>query len=158
MTIQELLVQRDIKEILHFTTNRGITGMLATGFLKSRNLLPNEARLEFVYQYNCPDRSRDQKWWDYINFSITSVNRHLFGISYGNWHAAEDGWWCILSFTPEICTHDGVYFTTTNNMYSGVKRRQSYQGLAAMFASKIERWTNNIIERPLTLPNNQPTL
>ncbi len=157
MTIQEIIKKRKIKEILHFTTNKGVTGILATGSLKARNLLAEDDYLEYIYQYNCADRERDKEWWDYVNLSITSVNRHLFGIAAGNWHAREDGWWCILSFSPEICAHDGVYFTTTNNMYSGVERHQGSVGLEAMFAPNIVKWYGNGITRPASLSDNQPT-
>lgn len=157
MTIREIILKRKIKEILHFTTNRGITGILASNALKARKLLPEEKYLEYVYQYNCPFRPRDQAWWGYVNLSITSVNRRLFGISAGKWHAHEDGWWCILSFDPKICTHKGVYFTTTNNMYSGVIRKKGPLGLEALFAPSIAQWQGKAISRPSSLPENQPT-
>jgi len=157
MTVQDIIAQRDIKEVLHFTTNKGFTGILATGFLKARKLLSKDDYLEHIYQYNCKDRSRDMAWWGFVNLSITSVNRPLLSISSGKWHANEDGWWCILSFTPDICSHDGVYFTTTNNMYSGVRRMQGSDGLNAMFASRITQWSSSIICRPPNLPDKQPT-
>ncbi|MBA4406990.1 DUF4433 domain-containing protein [bacterium] len=157
MTIQDVILKRGIKEILHFTTNNGITGMISTGMLKARNHLPKEQLLEYVYKYNCVDRNRDSEWWDYINFSITSVNRNLFGISKGKWHGADEGWWCILSFNPEICCHEDVYFTTTNNMYTSVKRRKGHLGLEALFAPEIEQWKGKIIKRPSSINKNQPT-
>jgi len=158
MTIQDTIEQRGIHEVLHFTTNKGITGILATGFLKARKLLSEDYYLEHIYQYNCKDRSRDMAWEGYVNLSITSVNRQLLGISSGKWHANEDGWWCILSFTPDICSHPGVYFTTTNNMYSnGVKRARGVEGLNAMFASQITQWPGRILCRPSEIPDNQPT-
>jgi len=157
MKVQEIIDRHGIEEILHFTTNKGLTGILATGTVKARNLLPKEKYLEYIYEYNCPNRSRDKEWWGYANLSITSVNRKLFNISSGKWHVDEDGWWCVLSFLPEICTHKGVYFTTTNNMYSGVERRQEAEGLEALFAPRICQWTSNYISRPLDCPSNQPT-
>ena len=157
MTIQETIEKRKIKEILHFTTNKGITGILATGSLKARNLLSRDEYLEYIYQYNCPERGRDKDWWDYVNLSITSVNRHLFGISAGKWHACENGWWCILSFSPEIFAHDGVWLTTTNNMYTGVERQKGSVGLEAMFATNIVQWPGKCITRPASLPDNQTT-
>jgi len=157
MNIQNIIEQRGIQEILHFTTNKGITGIIATGFLTARKLLPEDDYLEHIYKYNCENRSRDEDWLDFVNLSITSVNRKLFGISSGKWHAGDDGWWCILSFSPVICSHEGVYFTTTNNMYSGVKRMQGADGLNAMFASRITQWSSSVICRPSSLPDKQPT-
>jgi hypothetical protein len=156
MTINELIKKRGIADILHFTTGKGITGILATSALKSRSLLPKEAHLEYIYKYNCPDNSRVRGWYNYVNLSVTSVNRHLFGISSGKWHT-DEAWWAVLSFKPEICTHDGVYFTTTNNMYTGVNRQQGYKGLEAMFAPEITQWVDKTIIRLSSIPDNQPT-
>ena len=157
MNTKDIILNRGVEEILHFTTDKGITGILATGYLSCRNLLPKEKYLEYIYKYNCPDRSRDHAWWDFVNLSITSVNRRLFGISCGKWHSSSDGWWCILSFDPEICNHDGVYFATTNNMYSGVRRQIGPHGLEAMFAPRIVQWAGNIVNRQPNTPKNQPT-
>jgi hypothetical protein len=157
MSIEDIVAKRSISEILHFTTNKGITGILATGLLKSRTLLPKDDYLEHIYEYNCSDRARDMNWWEYVNLSITSVNRKLFDISSGKWHVNEDGWWCILSFSSEICCHKGVYFTTTNNMYSGVERSLGENGLEAMFASQITQWRGQTIIRQKELAINKPT-
>ncbi len=157
MTINEIIQNRAIKEILHFTTHRGITGILATGALKARSLLSKEEYLEYIYRYNCPPRQNIQAWYGYVNLSLTSVNRHLFKISTGKWHANENGWWCVLSFKPEICSHKGVYFTTTNNMYTGVKRQKGYKGLESIFDPFITQWTGNIVTRSSSISNDQPT-
>jgi len=157
MTINDIVAARGIGEVLHFTTNKGITGMLANGHVLSRKRLPTEKHLEHVYEYNCPDRSRDTAWHDHINLSITTVNRRLFGISKGNWHWGKDGWWCIASFSPDILTHGDVYFTTTNNMYSGVDRYTGADGLAQLFGPRIVQWRGSVVERDATCPPNQPT-
>lgn len=157
MTIENIIVNRNIEEILHFTTNKGITGILATNALKSRISLPKETHLEYIYQYNCEDRSRDKPFWDYVNLSITTVNRHLFGISAGKWHSEEEGWWCILSFDPIICTHNDVLFTSTNNMYSGVVRNGGALGLESLFQKNIIRWNGNRITRDKNALDAQPT-
>lgn len=157
MTVDDIIAARNIKEVLHFTTNRGITGMIATGRVLSRERLPDEKHLEHVYQCNCPDRSRDANWHDYVNLSITTVNRRLFGISKGKWDSAGDGWWCIASFVPEIMTHEGVQFTTTNNMYSGVRRYTDPDGLEKLFGPQICQWENKAVTRTPSCPPNQPT-
>ena len=157
MTIEDIIEQRGISEILHFTTNWGITGILGTGVVKSRKRLPEEEYLEYIYMYNCESRNRDITWHDYVNLSLTTVNRKLFGISAGNWHAKMDGWWCILSFSPETLTHDGVIFTTTNNIYTGVKRDKGSGGLEKLFSPITIQWRNNIVRRTPNTPTNQPT-
>ena len=157
MTITDIVRRREITEILHFTTNRGITGIVAAGVVKSRRRLPEDKYLECVYIYNCKSRSRDKPWHDYVNLSVTTVNRRLFGISSGSWHAAMDGWWCILSFVPDILSHDGVVFTTTNNIYTGVRRSNGPHGLEQLFAPEIVQWDHQLATRSLKIPNNQPT-
>lgn len=157
MSIQKIIEKRDIKEVLHFTTNRGITGIIASQALKSKERLSKDKYLEHIVKLNCRYRNRDKAWHDYLNLSITSVNFNLFGISKNKWHKDMDGWWCILSFDPVILTHTGVYFTTTNNIYSSVIRARGAEGLEGLFAKKVVRWNGNICTRPNNYPENQPT-
>jgi len=157
VTIQDIIKHRGIEEILHFTTSQGLTGILASKAIIPRKRLPKEKYLERIVIYNCNDRSRDKEWLDYVNLSITTINLRLFGISEGKWHKDIDGWWCVLSFKPEILTHTGVYFCTTNNAYPSVQRRKGALGLASLFDEKIERFPNWIAERTRATPENQPT-
>jgi hypothetical protein len=155
-TLDDFIRDRNISEVLHFTTNSGILGILAQGAVLSRSRLKKEKYLEHICKYNCADRSRDADWHDYVNLSITSVNPSLFSVATGKWHARMDGWWCILSFCPEIITHEGVYFTTTNNMYSGVSRVKG-AGIANLFVDRIWRYNNFYITRSSDTAENQPT-
>ncbi len=157
MTIEEIVKKRNILDIVHFTTNSGLTGILASKCVLSRARLKKEQYLEHIVYYNCENRAKDINWLDYVNLSITTVNMNLFGISRGKWHLNMDGMWCILSFSPEILTHPGVYFATTNNIYTGIKRRMGARGLNDLFAAQIERWQGNVIARDEDLPVNQPT-
>lgn len=157
MTINDIIQRRGIKEILHFTTNVGLTGILASKAVKPRESLPKDKYLEYVYLYNCEDRSRDAAWHEYVNLSITKVNWRLFSISMFKWHSNIDGWWCILSFDPVILRHPGVFFTTTNNIYTGVKRKTGVEGLEQLFAEKVVRWEGNVVTRTQSTPSNQPT-
>lgn len=157
MTIQDIIRRRGIKEILHFTTNQGLTGILASKAVIPRKRLPKEKYLEHIILYNCENRSRDIEWLNYVNLSITAVNLRLFGISKGKWHRNMEGWWCILSFSPEIIAHSGVYFCTTNNAYPSVQREKGAVSLEKLFADKIERFPGWIAEREGDTPMNQPT-
>ena len=157
MTIEKVISERGIREVLHFTTGNGFTGIMATGAVKPRKSLPKEEYLEHIVKYNCADRSRDMSWWGYVNLSLTQVNSRLFNISKDNWHATENCWWCILAFSPEICIHDNVFFTTTNNMYSGVRQKKGKIGLDAMFAPSITQWSNKTICRDKHSHTNQTT-
>jgi ssDNA thymidine ADP-ribosyltransferase, DarT len=156
VSVAEVIAARGILEILHFTTNSGLAGILASRAVKSRAVLPTEKTLEHVYSPNCTYR-KDTAWLGYVNLSITSINLHLFGISADKWHAGEDLWWCILSFDPSVLTHEGVYFTTTNNMYTGVRRGQGGAGLEALFAPNVTRWAGNVASRTDELSKSQPT-
>jgi len=157
MTIEEIIASRGISDILHFTTNHGLAGILATGAVKSRARLSRDKYLEHILKLNCPDRSRDAAWHNYVNLSISRINSHLFRISEGNWHRALDGWWCVLSFDPRILAHDGVVFATTNNMYTGVIRRSGPQGLEALFSPRITRWCGCTVKRQAETASFQPT-
>lgn len=156
MTIQELIYERSITEILHFTTNKGILGILDSRALKSSDRLKDDQRLEYIFQPNAAVRTKDADWLDYVNLSISRINADFFSAS-GNWHKDKNLWWCVLSFSPEIITHDGVVFTTTNNIYTGVKRSSGVDGFEKMFAPRIVRWVNNIVDRPTSLPINYTT-
>ena len=156
MTIEEILRRRGISEILHFTTNRGLLGVLHSGFLKSKKRLQTDQQLEFIFNANAPFR-KDLDWLDYVNLSISRINSRFFDISKNRWHRDRDIWWCVLSFAPIILSHKGVYFTTTNNMYSGVRRAQGPEGLEAMFADKIVQWHSSSVIRDPKSQTAYPT-
>ena len=140
MSIAAAVSARGIAEVLHFTTNVGLTGVLATKKVLSRTRLPAESYLEHIYKPNCADRSWDIEWHDYVNLSISEINSRLFGICKNKWYAAIRGWWCILSFESDILTHPGVFFATTNNRYSGVRQTDGIAGLEALFADRVHQY------------------
>ncbi len=151
MTIADTIQQRGISEVLHFTTNCGIIGTLAAGALLSRHQLPQEKYLQHVLHVNAasrPESSRgfdkSQNWLDYVNLSISEINRRYFEVS-SKWHKDSDIWWGILAFDPAIMTHCGVFFATTNNAYEPLCVRESGEaGLAQLFQDLVQRkpgWT-----------------
>ncbi len=146
-----------IEEVLHFTTNRGLVGIGATGAVKSRDGLTADAYLEHIYLPNCRSRAGDAGWTGYVNLSLTQVNGTLLGISKDRWHVADEVWWCVLAFDPALLSHDGVYFTTTNNIYPAVKRGQGGAGLAALYADKVPGRYGNLSCRTAHTPRNLPT-
>lgn len=154
MTVDEIIMQRNITEVLHFTTNEGLLGILYSNALKSRERLPQERQLEYIYKPNAAFR-KDAAWLDYVNMSISRINHQFFDVSANRWHGHRNIWWCVLSFKPTILSHPGVYFSTTNNMYSGVKRATGARGLLALFADSITQWNGKIIQRS---PNSSPNL
>jgi len=156
MTISDIVKARGVSEILHFTTNKGILGILDAQSLKARARLHEDERLEYIFKLNAENRDRDSAWHDYVNLSLSRINSNFFSAS-GNWHKHEDLWWCVLSFLPEILDHPGVYFTTTNNMYSGVRRSTGEAGMESLFATTITKWTGNTISRRQDLPSHFTT-
>lgn len=141
---------------MHFTTNHGLLGVLYSSALKSKARLAKDKQLEFILKPNAPVR-KDPDWLDFVNLSLSSINDIYFEISANKWHRGEDIWWCVLAFDPEIISHSGVYFTTTNNIYTGVIRTMSESGLERMFAPVVTRWVGNDVKRPVGLPASHPT-
>ena len=132
--------ERGITSIVHFTRIPGLVGILDSSAIKARNLLPEDARLRYVYEANAAYRRRDQIWHDYVNLSVTHINLHMFGSSQ-SWH--PDDVWVILEFGSAILGDPGVVFCTTNNIYSGAHRCRGLQGFEQLFASDVPRWHEN---------------
>lgn len=130
---------RDISEVRHFTTSRGLLGVLRTQKLLSRKHLSEEDEVRLIAINNCY-RRWDNAWFGHVNLSIERINGYLYGISSGRWHAGEDLWWAVLGLDPAILAHDGVVFTTTNNGYSVVQRARGAAGLEALFAESVVTW------------------
>ncbi len=148
MTIAEEIEERGISEILHFTTNRGVTGILHNRHLMARPYLNTDQYLRHVLQLNWEDRpeerpyfDKSENWINFVNLSISEINECLFRLSKRR-HQAAGLWWCILSFDPEIMTHDGVRFATTNNGYDACVRGSGQLGLQALFAPRVQRKVN----------------
>lgn len=146
MTVQEVIAKRGIQEVLHFTTNLGLVGVLDSGSLKSRQRLEVDQRLEHIFSPNAAFR-KDIDWLDYVSLSVSRVNSRFLDICKNRWHRHRNIWWCVLSFQPIILTHNGVYFTTTNNIYPGVRQTQGPEALDAMFAERVEYWPGKYLRR-----------
>lgn len=165
MSILDFVARCGISEVLHFTTNEGLVGVLQSGAVLPRSQLPREKYLEHIYKPNCRIR-KDTAWLSYVNLSINWINPELFRISSGYWHKDRDIFWCVLSFDPGILDHEGVYFVTTNNMYSGAIRGVGEEGLSSLFEPRIvqyvERQKGRLVPiksvvRPKTHPVHLPT-
>lgn len=157
MILATAVKRRDISEVLHFTTHRGITGILAKQKILSRKRLPEDEYLEHVMLYNCHDRQRDSAWWDYINLSLSQVNDYLMAIAAGKWHVHRQGWWCIIALSPDILLHEGVYFATTNNAYPYVQRGTDLNAFEALFALSIRQFDNKVVYRSQAALPSYPT-
>jgi hypothetical protein len=152
---------RGIKEILHFSTNRGLTGCLYAGYVYPRSKLKTEDKIEHILTLNAPFRAeeehwfdRTERWIDYVNLSISEITANLFRFSL-KWHAGKDIYWIIMSFDPVLLDDDGVYFSTTNNIYEHTNRAKGVVGFDALFAPVVRRkgaWVANRGTRASNLP------
>jgi hypothetical protein len=149
--------ERGIEEVLHFTTNRGLIGVLSRGKVYSRDHLNQDDYLDSVKLLNCATRERDKAWTGYVNMSLTTVNKSMLNTSEG-WHRLDNIWWAVLSFNVEILAHPGVYFAATNNVYSQAKQTPGLAGLHAMFAPFVE-WGHygSTARRNSAMNDAQPT-
>jgi len=153
--IAGIIQERNIEEIVHFTTNHGVLGMFADGRLLSRQRLPTNKYLEHVYRPNASVR-KDPAWLDYISMSISRVNTRFFGFSRG-WEREVETWWAIVALDPAILTHDGVVFTTTNNIYPSCRRAPGAKGLEVMFAPEVAGLYGAVLKRTDEMPANWTT-
>ncbi|MBP1881811.1 DarT ssDNA thymidine ADP-ribosyltransferase family protein [Sinorhizobium mexicanum] len=151
--IRDFAVGRGITEILHFTTNKGLTGCLHTNALLSRHRLKDEDSLVHILTLNSKFRKEEEStfnqhenWIDYVNLSVSEITTNLFRASL-RWHAGKDLFWVIMAFDPAILDDEGVYFSTTNNIYSGTQRQKGLAGFKALFAASVSRWWNNTVLR-----------
>lgn len=148
MSIADVIAARGIAEVLHFTTNRGLVGMLATGEVRSRKLLNSDDYLKSILHKNAIVRpeaaenfDKKEDWLDFVNLSISAINTSYMGFS-RRWPHNQKIWWYIMSFDPAIMTHEGVYFTTTNNAYEHCRREAEEEGLSALFSPSVRRKGN----------------
>ena len=154
--ILNFCAENGIDEILHFTTSRGLVGIMSVGAMISRSQLKEHETLDFLSPENAPFRS-DKDWTDYINLSITRINYSFFGYC-KSWRHNELAYWIILAFKSEILAHPGVLFTTTNNIYTGsVKRMGGVAGLKQCFLPSVLSKYNRAVCRTSTTANNWTT-
>jgi hypothetical protein len=123
---------RGVRELVHYTTKRGVHGTIASRALLSRARLDKEEYLEHIREPVWP--RKDPAWVDHISLSVTSINDELFRQSRSHFPQL---WWAILSIDPAILDDDDVMFTTTNNIFPKVRRATGIRGFDAMFADQV---------------------
>jgi hypothetical protein len=147
MSVQQAAVNRGVRELLHFTTNNGSTGIFAKKAILPNSELTEEQTLRFIFKQNSLKRKEwNKEWLNYVNLSVSEINHEFLRYSQGN-HAGPELFWVIFAFTPAILNNPGVYFTTTNNIYPACIKQQSTQGFEQMFATQIEERFGKIIQR-----------
>ena len=133
--VLEVISRREIVRLLHFTTNRGLLGIIATGAIKSRASLEEDQYVEYLFTPNAETR-KDPRWAGHVSLSVSRTNTSFLSYSRAS-HLTKDLWWCVLAIEPEILGHEGVRFCTINNIWPSVSRGTSSHGLEAMFAEVV---------------------
>ena len=133
MSVSDRCRERGIKEILHYTSHKGVQGSIMKAAVLSRQQMENDEDVAYIFSGVWPVRA--PAWADHISLSISRINGNLYDKSRTRY---PDWWWAVLSFTPEILDHDGVWFATTNNVYEDVlERGQGIDGFEALFKERV---------------------
>lgn len=154
MSVAARAREREISQILHYTSNKGMMGLVCQGALLSRKRVANDPELAFIFQSVWPIKA--PRWVDHISMSVSQINLDLYQRSCSNY---PQFWWAVLSFTPDILGDEGVWFTTTNNAYEDTcARGQGLDGLEAMFAPRVPYgYYGSVAQRPDGRPDQYPT-
>jgi hypothetical protein len=114
--ILAIISDRCIAEVLHFTTNLGFLGCLATNQIMPRSRLRQEQLLEHILTLNAPFRAEEEPWFDRtqnwagcVNLSISEITTNLFRHSL-KWHNEPHVSWVVLSLDPKLMADEGVFF------------------------------------------------
>ncbi|MBC2875594.1 MULTISPECIES: DarT ssDNA thymidine ADP-ribosyltransferase family protein [Streptomyces] len=145
--IGALIQDRNITEVVHFTTNRGLLGILVQGWCKARALLARDQYLESIYHQNTKIRREAPQYWSYVNLSISEPNHRFLRISSEDWWAGEDLFWAVLGFDPVIMTHPRVLFAPGNMGYAGITPVEGLRGAAALFADRVPEGYGKTLRR-----------
>ncbi|WP_372741463.1 DarT ssDNA thymidine ADP-ribosyltransferase family protein [Neptunomonas sp.] len=151
-TIKEIVEGRGITEVLHFTTNQGLLGILDSQKIRSRKRLEGDQRLAHILKLNTQRVLDPPAWIDFVNLSISKINHTLYGISSGSFHGVEVNW-RILSFSTDILEHEGVYFATANNGWPACLRESGPEGLESLFSDSVKGRYSDIHNRYQEMPS-----
>lgn len=153
MTAYERAIARGVTDVVHYTSEKGVMGAVMKGALLSRARVETDPDLEFVYE-GVWER-KDPEWIDHISLSVSRTNLDLFRRSRNN---HPNLWWAVMSFDPVIVGHDGVVFTTTNNIYDVCERGEGEAGFEEMFKRRVP-WGHygSVQVRPSGHPENWTT-
>jgi hypothetical protein len=143
--------RRGVQQLLHYTTQKGIHGTIASKALLSRAQLDQEEYLALIREPVWP--RRDAPWIDHISLSVTTINDDLFRRSRSHFPHL---WWAVVAVSPAVLDDAGVVFTTTNNIFPSVRRGEGSAGFEAMFADEVVG-RYGVVHTRAGLPDAQPT-
>lgn len=113
MTIQEVVQQRNITRLFHFTHSDNLSSILENGLL-SRSELDDETN-EYNYDFN--DEDRIDGHLDGICLSISFPNAKMFW----KYRSLKPGDWVILEINPSILWTKNCAFYPTNAASNNVR-------------------------------------
>lgn len=147
----EAAARRGVSELVHYTTQKGIHGTIASAALLSRAQLDQEEYLALIREPVWP--RRDAPWIDHISLSVTTINDDLFRRSRSHFLHL---WWAVIAVSPAVLDDASVVFTTTNNIFPSVQRGEGSDGFEAMFADNVVG-RYGVVQTRAGLPDSQPT-
>jgi ssDNA thymidine ADP-ribosyltransferase, DarT len=151
VTPSEAAARRGVRELVHYTTQKGIHGTIASKALLSRAQLDQEEYLAHIREPVWP--RKDPAWIDHISLSVTTINDDLFRRSRSHFPYL---WWAVIAVSPAVLDDAGIVFTTTNNIYPAVQRGEGSDGFEAMFADEVVG-RHGVVQTRAGLPDAQPT-
>lgn len=133
LEIKEILKQRNIKQLVHFSNYTNHESILKNGILSVNNMI--NRKINFASN----DEHRYDKQLDCINLSISFINKPLlekFKLNNPNTR------WTIYRIDPNVIFQDYCYFYYTNAAFSDFKNvpkkhLSSPKALLEMFADKV---------------------
>lgn len=131
MTIQELIQQRKINQLFHFTHSNNLTSILDNGLL-SRSELDKE------YKYDFNDEDRIDGHMDAICLSISFPNARMFW-KYRN---SKPGDWVILEIHSSILWRKNCAFYPTNAAsnkvrFENIELLKGSKALSCLFSDEV---------------------
>lgn len=149
MTIQEVIKQRNITRLFHFTHSDNLSSILENGLL-ARSELDDEDK---NYNYTFNDTDRIDGHMDAICLSISFPNARMFW----KYRALKAGDWVILGIDPSILWAKNCAFYPTNAASNNIRFKdlELMKGCEAfndLFADEVFG-----IQRDVNLPTEYTT-
>lgn len=122
-SIKKIIKDREITELIHFTSTRGLEGIFKARHILSRFELENSNFVddnEILFNSNDTFRMEGK---NYINLSVSKPNKSLFNRFKHRKESDPTIGWCILKINPHVLLDDNLkcFFSITNAANSAAK-------------------------------------
>ena len=134
-SIKTIIKDREITELIHFTSTRGLEGIYRAKHILSRFELENSDFVddnEILFNSNDAFRMEGKK---YINLSVSYPNKSLFNRFKHRKESDPTIGWCILKLNPNVLLDDSLkcFFSVTNAANSAAKNDYGIKSDAESF-------------------------